>query len=88
MAVLYDLALETTALRDLRPLFVKAAEEAGRLIHADHTSVLRFDPADGWLKVFAAWARDSAGERLRLARSSARGRGGGPRGPGPRCPPW
>ena len=63
MAVLYDLALETTALRDLRPLFIKAAEEAGRLIDADHTSVLRFDPADGWLKVFAAWARDSAGER-------------------------
>jgi len=63
MAVLYDLALETTALRDLRPLFIKAAEETGRLIHADHTSVLRFDPVDGWLKVFAAWARDSAGER-------------------------
>jgi signal transduction histidine kinase/DNA-binding response OmpR family regulator len=63
MAVLYDLALETTALRDLRPLFIKAAEETGRLINADHTSVLRFDPADGWLKVFAAWARDSAGER-------------------------
>ena len=63
MAVLYDLALETTALRDLRPLFIKAAEETGRLIHADHTSVLRYDPADGWLKVFAAWARDSAGER-------------------------
>jgi signal transduction histidine kinase/DNA-binding response OmpR family regulator len=63
MAVLYDLALETTALRDLRPLFVKAAEEAGRLINADHTSVLRVDPTDGWLKVFAAWARDRAGER-------------------------
>ena len=63
MAVLYDLALETTALRDLRPLFVKAAEEAGRLINADHTSVLRLDAADGWLKVFAAWARDRAGER-------------------------
>jgi signal transduction histidine kinase/DNA-binding response OmpR family regulator len=63
MAVLYDLALETTALRDLRPLFVKAAEETGRLINADHTSVLRFDPADGWLKVFAAWARESSGER-------------------------
>src|SRR5262249_51617845 len=28
MAVLYNLALETTALRDLRPLFIKAAEEA------------------------------------------------------------
>ena len=63
MAVLYDLALETTALRDLRPLFIKAAQEAGRLIDADHTSVLRLDAADGWLKVFAAWARDSAGER-------------------------
>src|SRR5260221_1672309 len=63
MAVLYDLALETTALRDLRPLFIKAAEETGRLINADHTSVLRFDPADGWLEVFAAWRRESAGER-------------------------
>jgi len=63
MAVLYDLALETTALRDLRPLFVKAAEEAGRLINADHTSVLRLDAADGWLKVFAAWAREPQGER-------------------------
>src|SRR5258707_14802333 len=63
MAVFSALALETTPLRDLRPLFIKAAEETGRLINADHTSVLRFDPADGWLKVFAAWARESAGER-------------------------
>jgi len=62
MAVLYNLALETTALRDLRPLFVKAAEEAGRLINADHTSVLRLDPAEGSLKIFAAWARDRGRE--------------------------
>jgi signal transduction histidine kinase/DNA-binding response OmpR family regulator len=62
MAVLYDLALETTALRDLRPLFIKATEEAGRLIDADHTSVLRLDTSDGWLKVFAAWALDRSRE--------------------------
>ncbi|HUG52027.1 MAG TPA: GAF domain-containing protein [Vicinamibacteria bacterium] len=62
MAVLYDLALETTALRDLRPLFIKAAEHAGRLIDADHTSVLRYDTSDESLKIFAAWARDGARE--------------------------
>ena len=58
MATLYDLGLETGALRDLRLLFVKATEEAGRLIRADHASVLRFDEGDGMLCMFAAWARD------------------------------
>ncbi len=58
MAILYDLALETTALRDLRPLFAKATEESGRLIRAEHTSVLRLDPREGKLTLFAAWARD------------------------------
>ena len=43
MATLYDLGLETGALRDLRLLFAKATEEAGRLIRADHASVLRLD---------------------------------------------
>lgn len=62
MGILYDLALETSPLRDLRPLFTKAAEEAGRLIDADHTSVLRFEPALGGLKLFAAWARDHSQE--------------------------
>jgi signal transduction histidine kinase/DNA-binding response OmpR family regulator len=59
MATLYDVGLETAALRDLRLLFQKAAEESGRLIRADHTSVLRLDE-DGALKIFAAWARDPA----------------------------
>jgi signal transduction histidine kinase/DNA-binding response OmpR family regulator len=58
MATLYDVGLETGALRDLRLLFVKAAEEAGRLIKADHTSVLRVAEEDGTLKLFAAWGRD------------------------------
>jgi signal transduction histidine kinase/DNA-binding response OmpR family regulator len=58
MATLYDLGLETGALRDLRLLFVKATEEAGRLIRADHASVLRFDEDGGMLCMFAAWARD------------------------------
>jgi signal transduction histidine kinase/DNA-binding response OmpR family regulator len=62
MGILYDLALETSPLRDLRPLFTKAAEEAGRLIDADHTSVLRWEPALGGLKLFAAWARDHSQE--------------------------
>lgn len=57
MATLYDVGLETGALRDLRPLFAKGAEEAGRLIKADHTSVFRFDEAAQTLKLFAAWAR-------------------------------
>jgi signal transduction histidine kinase/CheY-like chemotaxis protein len=58
MATLYDLGLETGALRDLRLLFVKATEEAGRLIRADHASVLRYDEDGDVLCMFAAWARD------------------------------
>jgi len=61
MATLYDLGLETAALRDLRLLFASAAEEAGRLIQADHTSVFRFDDRQGLLTVFASWDRDPAG---------------------------
>ena len=57
MATLYDLGLQTTALQDLRLLFVKATEEVGRLIKADHSSVLRLDPADEVLRFFAAWTR-------------------------------
>jgi signal transduction histidine kinase/DNA-binding response OmpR family regulator len=62
MATLYDVGLETSALRDLRPLFMKATEEAGRLIRADHTSVFRFEEASGNLGVFAAWARQPSRE--------------------------
>lgn len=62
MATLYDLGLETGALRDLRLLFVKATEEAGRLIRADHASVLRYDDDAGVLQMFAAWARDPVRE--------------------------
>ena len=58
MATLYDLGLQTTALQDLRPLFAKATEDVGRLTKADHTSVLRLDPADDVLRFFAAWTRD------------------------------
>jgi signal transduction histidine kinase/DNA-binding response OmpR family regulator len=58
MATLYDLGLETAALRDLRALFIKATEEAGRLIGAEHTSVFRFDEKAGVLRLFAAWARE------------------------------
>jgi signal transduction histidine kinase/DNA-binding response OmpR family regulator len=58
MATLYDLGLETSALRDLRPLFEKATEEAGRLIKCDHTSVLRLDPHNDELRMFAAWTLD------------------------------
>ncbi len=58
MATLYDLGLETAALKDLQRLFGKASEEAGRLIRADHVSVLRFAEAEGVLKLFAAWTRD------------------------------
>ena len=58
MATLYDLGLETAALRDLRALFIKATEEAGRLIRADHTSVFRFDEKAGVLRLFAAWANE------------------------------
>lgn len=62
MATLYDLGLETAPLRDLKRLFVKATEEAGRLIRADHASALRFDEGIGALRLFAAWARDAATE--------------------------
>jgi signal transduction histidine kinase/DNA-binding response OmpR family regulator len=58
MATLYDLGLETAALRDLRALFIKSTEEAGRLIRADHTSVFRFDEPAGVLRLFAAWANE------------------------------
>lgn len=60
MATLYELGLETAALRDLRSLFERATEEAGRLIGADHASVFRLD--EGELRLFAGWARDRAGE--------------------------
>jgi signal transduction histidine kinase/DNA-binding response OmpR family regulator len=67
MATLYDLGLETSALRDLRQLFAKGTEEAGRLIRADHTSVLRVEDSGeaepgGVLRIFAAWARDPGRE--------------------------
>jgi signal transduction histidine kinase/DNA-binding response OmpR family regulator len=62
MATLYDLGLETAPLRDLKRLFVKATEEAGRLIRADHASALRFEESAGALRLFAAWARDAASE--------------------------
>lgn len=58
MATLYDLGLETSALQDLQRLFAKAAAEAGRLIGADSTSVLRLAGATGELHLFAAWASD------------------------------
>jgi signal transduction histidine kinase/CheY-like chemotaxis protein len=58
MATLYDLGLETAALRDLQALFVRATEEAGRLIGADHTSVLRYDEGEEVLRLFAAWSRE------------------------------
>ena len=58
MATLYDLGLETSALRDLQALFEKATEEAGRLIKCDHASVLRLDPDNEELRMFAAWALD------------------------------
>jgi signal transduction histidine kinase/DNA-binding response OmpR family regulator len=57
MATLYDLGLETGAMRDLRALFGKATQEAGRIIRADYASVLRMD-ADNVLQIFAAWARE------------------------------
>jgi len=58
MATLYDLGLETAALRDLKALFVRATEEAGRLIRAEHTSVFRYDEDAQVLRIFAAWARE------------------------------
>ncbi|HVQ31483.1 MAG TPA: GAF domain-containing protein, partial [Vicinamibacteria bacterium] len=63
MATLYDLGLETAALSDLRPLFVKAAEEAGRLIRADHSSVFRLEEDSGVLRLFVGWALDPGAER-------------------------
>jgi GAF domain-containing protein/anti-sigma regulatory factor (Ser/Thr protein kinase) len=65
MATLYDLGLETAALRDLRPLFVKAAEAAGRLIRADHTSVFRYEPSTDTLGLFVAWGQDPVGDHVR-----------------------
>lgn len=62
MATLYDLGLETSALRDLKGLFVKSTEEAGRLIKADHVSAFRLEEAEGALQLFAAWARDPSRE--------------------------
>lgn len=58
MATLYELGLETGALRDLRLLFDKATEEAGRLIKADHASALRLNEPDGMLELFTTWGRD------------------------------
>ena len=43
-------------------LFAKGTEEAGRLIGADHTSVMRLSPSDESLRVFAAWSRDTSSE--------------------------
>ncbi len=87
MATLYDLGLETAALRDLRPLFVKAAEEAGRLIRADHSSVFRFDETDGRLRLFVAWGQDP-GDRAPGYAGVRPGRGHrGPGGPRPRPRP-
>jgi signal transduction histidine kinase/DNA-binding response OmpR family regulator len=62
LTTLYDLGLQTTALRDLRALFAKGTAEAGRLIRADHTSVMRLDESDKTLRIYAAWSRDSATE--------------------------
>jgi len=62
LITLYDLGLETTALRDLRALFARGTEEAGRLIRADHTSVMRLDASDESLRVFAAWSQDTISE--------------------------
>jgi signal transduction histidine kinase/DNA-binding response OmpR family regulator len=64
MATLYDLGLETSALRDLRFLFVKAAQEAGRLIQADQTSVFRLDEREAVLRLFVGWTRDRATRRV------------------------
>jgi signal transduction histidine kinase/DNA-binding response OmpR family regulator len=58
MATLYDLGLETSALRDLEALFVRATEEAGRLIGADHSSVFRFDDREQLLRLLTVWARE------------------------------
>jgi signal transduction histidine kinase/DNA-binding response OmpR family regulator len=58
MATLYDLGLETGAMLDLRALFAKATQEAGRLIRADHASVMRLEQPDNVLQLFAAWSRE------------------------------
>ena len=60
MATLYDLGLETAALRDLQALVARAAEEAGRLIGADHSSVFRFEEREQLLCQFAVWSRERA----------------------------
>ena len=60
MATLYDLGLETAALRDLQALFARATEEAGRLIGAEASSVFRFDEDAEVLTLFTAWAREPA----------------------------
>jgi signal transduction histidine kinase/DNA-binding response OmpR family regulator len=62
MATLYELGLETGALSDLRLLFEKATEEAGRLIKADHASAFRLDEAEGGLTLFTSWGRDAQPE--------------------------
>ena len=58
MATLYDLGLETAALRDLPALVARATEEAGRLIGADHSSVFRFEERERLLRRFAVWSRE------------------------------
>lgn len=63
MATLYELGLETAAVRDLRQLLLKATEEAGRLIEADHASVFRWDDAGQVLRLFAPWGRPGATDR-------------------------
>ncbi len=60
MATLYDLGLETAALRDLKKLFARATEDSGRLIRADHTSVFRYDEGEEILRLFAAWSREAS----------------------------
>ena len=85
MATLYDLGLETSALRDLQSLFLKATEEAGRLIQADHTSVFRMEEAEGVLRLFAIWSREP--EPLPEPEADVQGRGGDRRPRGPRLHP-
>ena len=55
MANLYDLGLETASVRDLRQLLFKATEEAGRLVEADHASILRWDDNEKRLRLFTPW---------------------------------
>ena len=70
MATLYDLGLETSALRDLQSLFLKATEEAGRLIQADHTSVFRHGGSGGRAPpVRGLVARPGAAARAQADRS-------------------